>query len=100
MIMTRALCTAEGCEAPRVSRWRCVEHYAYARGGCSAVDCGRPHFGGGWCKLHWKRVRRHGDPDKLRLTGVEHPGWRGDAIAYSQAHKRLRKLRGRPDRCQ
>ena len=29
---------------------------------CSIEGCGRPVDARGWCKAHWKRWRRHGDP--------------------------------------
>lgn len=29
---------------------------------CSIPDCGKPHYGRGWCVAHWERNRRHGNP--------------------------------------
>ncbi|MGC5012510.1 HNH endonuclease [Streptosporangium sp. DT93] len=29
---------------------------------CSIDDCDRPFYGRTWCRLHWDRWRRHGDP--------------------------------------
>lgn len=29
---------------------------------CAIEDCDRPVYGHGWCSLHWKRWRKHGDP--------------------------------------
>src|SRR5687767_14275504 len=29
---------------------------------CSIPDCGKKHFGRGWCAAHWVRWQRHGDP--------------------------------------
>ncbi len=29
---------------------------------CSIEDCEHKHYGRGWCRMHWKRWRRHGDP--------------------------------------
>lgn len=29
---------------------------------CVVDDCDRPVYGHGWCSLHWKRWRKHGDP--------------------------------------
>lgn len=29
---------------------------------CSIEDCDRPYYGRSWCRLHWKRWYRHGDP--------------------------------------
>ena len=28
---------------------------------CSIPDCGRPHHARGWCMMHWKRARVHGE---------------------------------------
>jgi hypothetical protein len=54
------ICTAEGCDQPRSSRWRCREHYARARG-CSVDGCVRKHYGNDLCHMHWARVHRGGD---------------------------------------
>ena len=32
---------------------------------CSIVNCGRKHYGRGYCSRHWQRWRKHGDPEKL-----------------------------------
>lgn len=29
---------------------------------CTVPDCDRPQNARGWCKMHWKRWRRNGDP--------------------------------------
>lgn len=29
---------------------------------CDVGDCVRPTYARGWCHLHWKRYRAHGDP--------------------------------------
>lgn len=29
---------------------------------CQIPDCGKPHYGHGFCMMHWKRWRRWGDP--------------------------------------
>lgn len=31
---------------------------------CLVADCDREVYGKGWCSLHWKRARRHGDPNR------------------------------------
>lgn len=33
---------------------------------CKINDCENPVAGRGWCKLHWQRWRRTGDPNKVR----------------------------------
>lgn len=35
---------------------------------CSIKDCGKPHYGRGWCQKHWARWRRHGDPLAVHST--------------------------------
>ena len=42
---------------------------------CSIPDCGKRHFGRGWCMPHYKRWRRHGDP---LLGNIAH----GEALKY------------------
>lgn len=34
---------------------------------CSIPDCGKPAIGRGWCSMHYKRWRLHGDPLKLAV---------------------------------
>ena len=34
----------------------------YQSSKCSIEGCDKPHMAGGWCKMHWTRWRRHGDP--------------------------------------
>ena len=29
---------------------------------CNAAGCTRTHYGNGWCKLHYDRIRKHGTP--------------------------------------
>lgn len=31
---------------------------------CSIEECGRKHYGRGYCRMHYKRWRAHGDPEK------------------------------------
>lgn len=35
---------------------------------CSIQDCGKKHYGRGYCCAHWERWNRHGDPLGGRLT--------------------------------
>jgi hypothetical protein len=30
---------------------------------CSVAGCPKPHYGRGWCRLHYKRWRKFGDDD-------------------------------------
>ena len=36
---------------------------------CSVQDCDRKHMARGWCSMHWKRWRKHGDPTKIVNVG-------------------------------
>lgn len=61
--------------------------------------CDSPHWGRGYCKLHYHRWRRTGDPHQVRprgsrQRGPDGPGWRGDAVGYYGAHRRVRLERG------
>ncbi len=40
---------------------------------CSIDDCDRPSAGRGWCSLHWKRWRAHGDPLYVRPAPAPKP---------------------------
>ena len=35
---------------------------------CSIEDCDRPAAGRGWCKMHWKRWRKSGDPLAVKFV--------------------------------
>jgi hypothetical protein len=35
---------------------------------CGVADCDRKHYAKGWCMVHWKRWRKHGDLDHGRRT--------------------------------
>ena len=38
---------------------------------CVIEGCDRRRAGRGWCKMHWHRWRRHGDPTKVLVAGVD-----------------------------
>lgn len=45
---------------------------------CSVTDCERVHYGRGFCKLHYDRVKKHGDPHVIAISsGRFKPGRRG-----------------------
>lgn len=55
---------------------------------CSIENCGRPHEARGWCRMHYSRWKRHGDPlvsliaattDEAFLMRIER---RGDCIVW------------------
>ncbi len=62
-----------------------------SRGTCSIKDCGKPHFGRGWCVAHHAKWRKYGDPlHAVRLTPNGAPqafvkqatSWRGDDCLF------------------
>lgn len=112
----RPACSIDGCArgTRSIRGGLCEMHYYRVRrsgsagdpdsrkqwsGTCRYAGCDRDDAGGdGWCTLHARRVRVHGDPDVVgRATptpGEMHPQWQGDDIGYSGVHTRLRKDRG------
>lgn len=42
---------------------------------CSIDGCERPVDARGWCTMHWKRWRRHGDLDYQRWPSLEERFW-------------------------
>lgn len=40
---------------------------------CSVEGCDRPHYGRGWCQLHWGRWKRTGDPGADTPPQHKHP---------------------------
>jgi hypothetical protein len=63
---------------------------------CSIPDCGKPHKGQGYCKLHYARLCRHGDPfggrtpngEPLRFineVAMTHTG--GECLTWPYANK-------------
>lgn len=63
---------------------------------CVIGGCGRPVRAWGWCRLHYRRWKTHGDPPMVTtpLRGSAHPGWKGDEIGYDAAHMRVKSVRG------
>lgn len=55
---------------------------------CAVRGCGAPHRARGWCRAHYRRWQRHGDP----LTDVP---IRRAAGSYSTARQRVAAARGR-----
>lgn len=35
---------------------------------CSVENCDRPNYGRGWCKMHWQRWSKTGDPLGIRIN--------------------------------
>ncbi len=34
--------------------------------GCDVDGCERAHYGRGFCRLHWERANKHGDPETVK----------------------------------
>ena len=50
----------------------------HTRGQCTFPGCSSSHYCRGWCKMHWQRWRRHGDPGVVLIEshGMTHtPTW-------------------------
>ena len=63
---------------------------------CSVPGCQKTPDCRGWCRMHYTRWQRHGDP----LVANHRPGWRGDDVSYRAAHKRIyRQLGKASERC-
>lgn len=121
-LVTRRVCSVDGCEKAVLARGWCKLHYSrWRRQGdpevvlkiakvsvpCLVDGCSREHFGRGWCQMHYDRWRTHGDPlvgarpDRVKtctIVGCEKPhssrGWCG--MHYLRWAKHGDPLTGRP----
>lgn len=102
--MDQRTCTVEGCDSEKpykVTKGLCDKHYRRLRrhGGtenlrprdrvCSIEGCEQRHHSLGYCRLHLRRFKAHGDP-----TAVAKAMNYGDGIGYEAVHRRLTKHRG------
>ena len=51
---------------------------------CSVDGCARPLDARGWCRMHWKRWRKHGDPRSGQPQRIV-----GDDLARLMSHVRV-----------
>ena len=65
---------------------------------CSIEGCEKPSRARGWCDMHYRRWKTHGDPNIVKLacfrTGAASNAWYGDRVSYGGAHQRVRRVRG------
>ena len=79
---------------------------------CTVEGCESQVLARGYCGKHYTRFRKHGNPHTVlvsstvlvpghplrplhRLTGEDHPTWRGDEASYAAIHQRLVVRRGK-----
>lgn len=112
--MSEVTCSVDGCDKPQKYRYTgyCIAHHArYLRNGdpgvpevqdksapkqqCSVLSCTTDAVAKGMCHHHWRRVRRHGDPEYVTpSTGQYNNYWHGDNIGIGAAHDRVRAAKG------
>lgn len=56
---------------------------------CKIDGCNRPFYGKGYCKLHWRRDRDHGDPHFLQIGTGQWGPWTKDKYGYMRRSRRL-----------
>jgi hypothetical protein len=73
---------------------------------CALPECERPHYGKGYCRLHWRRLVEHGSatwepPRQAEICIVdrcERPAWARDLCSthYQAARKRMTSRKTHP----
>lgn len=113
-VSTYPPCIIDGCgnEARSSRTPHCEKHYYRLRrrgtiettirerrepcivAGCERLDDGPA----GYCSMHRRRVKEHGNPHAVTPKGYEspdlHPQYKGDGVGYNGMHTRLRAARG------
>lgn len=110
--MAKATCSVDGCERGEFCKTWCHAHYnRWRRNGdvgsadvqsrrkrCSVEHCDERHHANGYCINHNYRWKSNGDPLVTRSNGgplgEDNKHWKGDDVAYSAVHRRLRVTRG------
>jgi hypothetical protein len=111
--MAEATCCVDGCERPKRSPGvaLCNAHYFRKRRTgdvgtptiwdrtptpCPVESCPRQIVTHGYCQKHYRRWRKHRDPEHVPPpnSGPRNGWWRGDDASYSAAHDRVRRLHG------
>jgi len=57
---------------------------------CTVAGCGRAHYGRGYCRTHYMRWQRHGDPQAAAPIGYKTPG----GVSYWSIHQQVKAQRG------
>lgn len=63
---------------------------------CALPECERPHYGKGYCRLHWRRFVEHGSPTwtpPRQLDACEIPDCNRQPIARNLCHRHYLKWR-------
>jgi hypothetical protein len=74
--------TAE-CERRRSElnrRAKGMKRRGTGKGGCRAGTCPEPHYGEGWCNIHWNRVRKTGEPGPAERLRTRYTVKAGDVL--------------------
>ena len=74
---------------------------------CSVDNCGKKHYGNGYCSMHNARLIRNGSSDRSKernpgqfKAGEDHPNWRGEAVGNKGLHQWVEDFLGRPKKCE
>lgn len=63
---------------------------------CTVDGCEKRHNAHGLCSMHGSRLERTGSVHGVRKQSREsHPQWKGHAVSYGGAHRRVYRERGR-----
>lgn len=102
--MSKGTCVKPDCARPTRSLGLCGGHYlaqlAESYPPCRVADCSRRVRSGKseWCETHYYRIRRNGDPYKVRPSTPplreKSPHWVGDQVTYIGMHFRIRRVQG------
>lgn len=95
-------CKVINCSRPSRTRGMCASHYSQMMKGnpellalhpdvklktCEVGGCGSVALSRGWCNMHWKRWRAHGDPT-IKLRADRNQGeWKPTPSGYMRAYR-------------